>query len=74
MDCIMKARKIVSEAKRALVFLLVSGCAWTAQAGIVKGTVKDGQNGEPLTGATVVAAEMSDGATESGATDRKSVV
>lgn len=64
----MKARKIVSEAKRALVFLLVSGCAWTAQAGIVKGTVKDGQNGEPLTGATVVAAEMSDGATESGAT------
>ncbi len=39
------------------IFLLLSCHALTAQTGKISGTVKDGTNGEPLVGATVLIAE-----------------
>lgn len=51
----MRETKIVRNAKRAFFLFLALGCTWKANAGIIKGTIKDKQNNEPLTGATVIA-------------------
>ncbi len=48
--------------KTVLFLILMLGCRWAASAGIVKGTIKDKQNNEPLTGATVIVSENSKGA------------
>lgn len=53
----MKKIRILPEAKRALLLVLLSGSAWAASAGIVKGTVRDKQDNGPLMGATVMVAE-----------------
>ncbi len=42
---------------------MMCGCVWTANAGIVKGIVKDGKSEEPLTGATVMVSGSSNGTT-----------
>lgn len=61
----MNRLKILSDIEfcRVLILILMSVLTRTASAGIVKGMIKDRQNGEPLTGATVMAAESGKGAT-----------
>lgn len=48
--------------KTVLFLILMLGCCWSAGAGTVKGTIKDKQNNEPLTGATVIVSENNKGA------------
>lgn len=59
----MKKRKIVSDVTKSLFAVLMSAYAWTAEAGVVRGVIKDNRSGEPLTGATVVASGCGKGAT-----------
>ena len=59
----MKKIRIAADMRRAMAVAALSVCVCTASAGIVKGMIKDRQNGEPLTGATVMAAESGKGAT-----------
>ncbi len=56
-------RKVKIGFKKVLFLLLVSGYASAVNAGIVKGTIKDKQGGEPLIGATVITSENSQGTT-----------
>lgn len=58
----MKHIEILSELKKGIALILISGCAWTANAGTIKGVIKDKQNDEPLPGAVVVASENGRGA------------
>ncbi len=60
----MKSIRILSGhgLKWTLSLVLMSGAAWTADAGVVKGVIKDSQNGEPLVGAVVVVSGTSKGA------------
>ncbi len=59
----MKKSRNLSGIKTALFLILMLGCAWSASAGIVKGTIKDKQNNEPLIGATVIVSENNKGTT-----------
>lgn len=59
----MKKSRNLSGIKTALFLILMLGCTWSASAGIVKGTIKDKQNNEPLVGATVIVSENNKGAT-----------
>lgn len=53
----MKKSRNLSNAKKVLFLILILGCTWPASAGIVKGTIKDKQNNEPLAGATIIVSE-----------------
>lgn len=61
----MKQIKCLSDIKfnRILCLILMSGFIRTANAGVVKGVIKDKQNNEPLVGATVIISENNKGAT-----------
>lgn len=59
----MKKSRNLSGIKTTLFLILMLGCRLSANAGIVKGTIKDKQNNEPLVGATVIVTENSKGAT-----------
>lgn len=61
----MKYIKFLSdiEFNKLLLLILLSGFTWTANAGVVKGVIKDKQNNEPLVGATVFVSENNKGAT-----------
>ncbi len=63
----MKHFKILSdiEFNKVLFLILMSvfGFAWTVNAGVVKGVVRDKQNNEPLVGAAVVVSENNKGVT-----------
>ena len=48
---------------RVPVFLLLSGLFQAANAGVVKGVIKDKQDNEPLVGAIVIASEKNKGTT-----------
>ncbi len=56
-------RKDALTTRTAFLLALVFCCMQAANAGIVKGTVKDKQDNEPLTGATIFAEENQRGAT-----------
>lgn len=58
----MKKSKELLGMKTILFLILMLGCRWSASAGIVKGTIKDKQNNEPLVGATVIVSENDKGA------------
>lgn len=51
------------EFSKTLFLILMSGFAWTANAGVVKGAIKGRQNDEPLVGATVIVSASGKGAT-----------
>lgn len=61
----MKHFKFLSdiEFNKVLLLILLSGFTWTANAGVVKGVIKDKQNNEPLIGATVIISENNKGVT-----------
>ena len=59
----MRYIKILSSIRKALLLILMSAYSWTANAGIVKGIIKDKQNNEPLTGSTIIASGNGKGAT-----------
>lgn len=61
----MKYIKFLSdiEFNKVLLLILLSGFTWTANAGVVKGVIKDKANNEPLVGAIVIVSENNKGTT-----------